>query len=170
MSKVLGDQGERSIKEMERGLSVLSIVEEDGDRGKGACMMYYIFQYYFQEAIAYFPLVVLISGVLASLGVKTLTKKLGSKVCIRSPLVLVLKSCSTLYLITSCIQVVVGSLLCSVRIERITVAPIYRMGNSTAGCNFEMASYCVRFIQSKRILVMVVTVTEKYSDTARAYS
>lgn len=36
-----------------------------------------------QEAIAYFPLVVLISGVLASLGVKPLTKKLGSKVCQR---------------------------------------------------------------------------------------
>ncbi|XP_031567378.1 major facilitator superfamily domain-containing protein 12-like isoform X1 [Actinia tenebrosa] len=39
-----------------------------------------------KEAIAYFPLVVLISGVLASIGVKPLTKRLGSKItyCIGS--------------------------------------------------------------------------------------
>ena len=34
----------------------------------------------FQEAIAYFPLVVLVAGVLASVGVKPLTKRFGSKV------------------------------------------------------------------------------------------
>lgn len=35
----------------------------------------------FQEAIAYFPLVILISGAFSSLFVKRISKKLGSKVC-----------------------------------------------------------------------------------------
>lgn len=37
---------------------------------------------YFQESIAYFPLVILISGVFSSLGAKKLDKILGAKVTI----------------------------------------------------------------------------------------